>query len=132
MISRKMSDIIFDMMSDMPVILDMKYELNYTFFFSGSPLNTKGNNIIFMINHVGILLEGTIQANVTTGAGQGLIVPPSLMDTPLPILLLIFGFLLVSSVLTVADTDEIHCSARSKSKLKNKPSVWTKDEHLIS
>ena len=67
-----MSDIIFDMMSDMPLILDMKYELNYTFFFSRSPLNTKGNNIIFMINDVGILLEGTIQANVTTGAGQGL------------------------------------------------------------
>ena len=59
MISAKMSDIIFDMMSDMPLIMYMKYELNYPFFFIVSLLNTTGNNIIFMMNHVGILLEVT-------------------------------------------------------------------------
>ena len=63
-----MSDIICDFMSDMPLIMDMKYELNYPFFFTVSPLNTTVNNIIFMINNVGILLEVNIQANVTTGA----------------------------------------------------------------
>ena len=67
MISAKMSDIIFDMMSDMPLIMYMKYELNYPFFFIVSVLNTTGNNIIFMMNHVAILLEVTVQAYVITG-----------------------------------------------------------------
>ena len=56
-------------MSDMPLIMYMKYELNYPFFFIVSLLNTTGNNIIFMINHVAILVEVTIQASVITGAG---------------------------------------------------------------